>query len=175
MIQKILKIMNDNAGLLIAILALFVSLYESYRQRKHMRLSVQPLLEAKYEILDKIVEVFIENVGVGSAKVTEYKIFVDGKEKEFLDEVLKDFVKEIKLPGAQFKLEKFNIPRFIRPNDRIIIFYAYPLSDKIFSPPERAQFLEITKRFNVLIAYESIYKEEQKKNMRYDAIRLILK
>jgi hypothetical protein len=131
-------------------------------------LSVQPLLEAKYEILDKMVEVFIENIGVGNAKVTEYNIFVDGKEIELLDEVLKDFGKDNKIPGAQYKLEKFNTPRFIRPNDRIIIFYAYPLSDKIFNSTERAQFLEITKRFNVLIAYKSIYNEE--KNMRFDAI-----
>lgn len=173
----IIDFINKNPSLIVAVLALFISIlalaasiFDGYKRRKHDRLSVQPLLEAKYEILDKCVEVFIENVGVGIAKIIEYYILVDEKQVDDLNEALLDLFREKAFPESTIKLERFSTPKFIRPNERIIIFFAYPSSEKVFDNSQRHSFLELVKRFTVLVVFESIYKEIHKIALQFDAI-----
>lgn len=168
MIQKIIDFINKNAGLLVAILALIVAIYESYRRRRHDRLSVQPVIEGKAELFKEKAEVFLLNVGLGPARITEYKIYVDGNEIDRMDTAFKNFSEKLKLPESLIQIEKFSLPSVFRQNDRITLFCATPPCGALFELSELGIFFSILNKIIIKIKYESLYKKRSKDTIHFN-------
>lgn len=68
-------------AMFIAILALFVSIYEGYEIRKHNRLSLKPYLDSSKYIHERnVFKIELRNEGLGPAIVEDFTIYANGKQ-----------------------------------------------------------------------------------------------
>lgn len=66
------------SAMIVAVFALFVTIWDSYQSRKHNRLSVKPFLGIGVDIHEK-VEFTLSNQGIGPAVIKEFSVYFDGK------------------------------------------------------------------------------------------------
>ncbi|MCA0132603.1 hypothetical protein [Winogradskyella alexanderae] len=67
------------ATVIIAICAIFLTIYQIYATRKHNRLGIRPLLKIGWTTDEKIDGIWLKNVGLGPAIITAFSIKHDGK------------------------------------------------------------------------------------------------
>ena len=67
------------AATVIALLSLFVTIFEVRQSRFHSRASVRPVLQLSWTSADPTVGLRLKNVGLGPAIIYETRCFVDGK------------------------------------------------------------------------------------------------
>lgn len=66
-------------AIFIAIIALFISIWQGFEQRKHNRYSVRPLLTFDSYVSNKTRSIRISNDGLGPAIIKEFKVKIDGE------------------------------------------------------------------------------------------------
>lgn len=80
---SMLSVVTTVATVVIAVAAVVVGVWQSLAARKHNRLSVRPLLvlEVNCDPTLRGFGVWIANKGVGPARVTDFRVLVDGKDE----------------------------------------------------------------------------------------------
>ena len=68
------------ASILIALCAMFLTLWEGREVRRHNRLSVTPILRPYVDLLDSGAGIFLENIGFGPATIREFVYVIGDKE-----------------------------------------------------------------------------------------------
>lgn len=163
----IAQLIKENIALIIAILALLVSLNQLKQKEKHDRLSVQPLIEAKSEFLYTIAKVYLINVGFGPARILDYKIFDDGNAVKDMETIIDKLKINNKLPKSTIELQKFTFPKILRPNEEIILYSATPPTGSQFSLIDLGLFVNVLSKLSVKIEHESLYQEKKKDSIQF--------
>ncbi len=150
--EKVLSI----SAITIAVISIFVAVWESSEIRKHNRLSVRPKLEIYYNSSENLFGYVVANNGLGPAVITDKYIFIDGKEINYsgfsgYDELLEklDLVDKYAGHGA------INPGKTIiaGKNEYIIYFNLDESDDREILLPQ------IYSMVTIEIEYESIYGE----------------
>jgi hypothetical protein len=145
----------------VALLALFVSVWQGYITRKHNILSVRPHVEITYNSLFDDYSVEISNNGLGAAIVKEVVLSFDGKTclmndesniKVFLNYLFGDFQTIIKYHSSDNTFS-------LAPNEKQLLFR--------FQPPPDVDLTSYNHHFNkarirskelsVKVTYECMY------------------
>ena len=71
---------ESRVAIFIALLAIFVSFYESFENRNHNRLSIKPYINASMFSKNNSYEVSIKNAGLGPAIVENFQVYANDKE-----------------------------------------------------------------------------------------------
>ena len=138
------------SSMLVAVLALAISIWQSYSIQQHNKLSLRPYLEAELNYdTDGSWELYINNQGMGPAQVTSLKYKVDGKLYQNRDEFL------IALGENPECYIQGNIGRFYKIADSQIAFRT--LNASCYKPGE--QFEKLISRMNIVLDYQSLYGE----------------
>lgn len=93
--------LGNNAGAVIASMALFVAAWEAYSSRRHNRLSVRPELmqHSEASVDDRLFRLIVTNAGLGPARILSFgfayqkksfKITIPQDVCAFLDKLLND-------------------------------------------------------------------------------------
>ncbi len=79
--QKILKHVKDYVPIFIALVALFLSMWQAYQYRKHNQLSVRPFIQLISEMAggEPANGILVNNAGFGPAIIKDFRIYVDGQ------------------------------------------------------------------------------------------------
>ena len=144
------------ASAVVAICALFVTVYEVRQIRKHNRLSVRPLLTTmqNYDVKGKRQTFSFEliNAGFGPAIIKDFILLYDGKEVSKNNiKKLEDFLLKKTRQFRDVKKVSFVPGSSLVAQERCEIFYfTYELGQDI-------SFLE---KLDLRVNYQSIYKDE---------------
>lgn len=138
------------SSMLVAVLALAISIWQSYSIQQHNKLSLRPYLEMEFNFNeDGSWELFIHNQGLGPAQVTDVQYKVDGAVHPNRDEFLKAL-------GEQPEcFVRGNIGRFYKVSDQQIVFRTL---NKTCSKTE-AELMAMLSRMQIVLDYESLYGE----------------
>ena len=68
------------SAIIVSIASIFIATWQGIESRRHNLLSVRPKLDLSFEVGRNSFGYSIKNQGLGSAIITERKIFLDGKE-----------------------------------------------------------------------------------------------
>lgn len=139
-------------SIIIAGLALIITLWQGYVTRKHNRLSVTPRLCFSQTIVPEEKSKKVTNKGIGPAIIKKVRIYLDGKQIEYRDlRALWVLNHNLKLSKDQRPLVRgFGKEEMISAGEEIIIF-SIKTSDSI----EKA--LKEFNRIDMAIDYKSIY------------------
>ncbi|CAI8821864.1 hypothetical protein EMIT0P100_10685 [Pseudomonas sp. IT-P100] len=141
------------ASVFIALLALFVTLYQSHLSRKHNRLSVKPHLAIHSEEDDDTFKIIIKNDGLGPATIDMFNIFansvlVDGAGEKLLMTAFENLTR-----CTVIAIEAINTP-FVLPTNQQIQLVTLKFDKNLNSIED---YLEENLRLE--IKYKSIYEE----------------
>ncbi|MFH2108157.1 MAG: hypothetical protein ABII93_05750 [Chrysiogenia bacterium] len=168
MFEIIINFINNNAGLLVAVLALFVSVYESIRGRRHDRLSMKPYLHfLKKRKSSKAGGLYLVNNGIGPAILTKFEIYLDN---QLIKKVADRNPWSIICDKSNFDFEKVNFchletPYWMPAKEEYALF-ALKFPVKIEN--DESDFLLILERVQVKIKYQSCYAGRILKTMKYE-------
>jgi hypothetical protein len=133
---------------IIALCALFLSIYEGYSIRKHSRLSVRPLVVLDSGINESGSGFRLENSGLGPAIVKWFSVEIDGKQIPHW----KAFVEELKLPsGGGYHYMNPSNKSVILPGEKKQLFWVIGEKDVALRNTRR--------KITMKICYCSIYEE----------------
>jgi hypothetical protein len=156
------------ASVIIALATCAVLIWQLRVQRKHNKLSVSPHLEIWMDFSDNRCQIYLENYGIGPAKITAFEIFVDNK----------------KIVAERHQLIPQTIKSLFSSGMPIIIDYKYawvsdgfwiPVGRKVtlvgceFQPSSALEdkILNLLKsRVELKIQYESIYGKKDSFNSK---------
>lgn len=143
----------------IALCALFVTIWQGVQNRRHNRLSMRPLLHFDFLAKDGIVSISLKNTGVGPAVIKKFTVELDGKElygNEY--ELLKTIIEEFEIEHLGGEL--------YRPGDTgqgLPVNGTYELLrvDNIeVDSPQYFELMNEISRVVFRINYESVYEEK---------------
>lgn len=142
---------------IIAILALFATLYQSHLSRKHNRLSIMPHLAIHGEEGENCTfTITIRNDGLGPANIEDLKIHRDGKKLNAIGEHLITKAFEGLDMCELISLESISTP-FILPSSQSIKLATIKYDERIDSIDEHLE-----KLLRIEILYKSSYGEKFK-------------
>lgn len=154
------QVVTASAAVFIAFLALFLSILEASRARKHYRLSLKPML-----VLDitkgnnpTMAAVSVVNSGLGPARINSMKVFLSGKEVDTDDEAFKSLLESLlgDLSVRQISVSIINIGYVLRSAQACQLVKVVLATEEKSSPKELARRLDAV---DVSIEFESFYKE----------------
>jgi len=154
MLQQITTI----ATVLIAVAALFLTIWQFRAMRIHNRLSVKPLLsyEIMYVRTDRGFGIYICNNGVGPAIVRNFKIFVDNNEIiSTRRKLLLEAVKVLKINYPYVQLYFFDDGTSMSAGEKLPLLTV----DENIKKDQEKLFQDALPRIDIEIKYESIYKQ----------------
>ena len=148
------------ATVIIALTAVFISIWQILSTRKHNRLSVTPLM--RYYIVYNKSEmeqgIYLSNTGIGPAIIISYKVTVDGKEtpkNRYLDWSL--HTNKLDIDNSFVRFRKSNIGVTISKGETLPLLTACENIDK----KQENKFLAALLRISIEIEYESIYRDQK--------------
>ena len=142
--------------LIIAVCALGTSLWQGYTISRHNKLMVQPYLQLELNAdMDGTWSGFINNNGLGPAKVTHVDYFVDGKPVSGLTAMLSVLGERAECYGTG------GIERFYRVNDRQQVLRTVNAGCGKTS----SELNKLLSRIHISMQYESLYGEQFTLNM----------
>jgi hypothetical protein len=148
-------IIKENIVLIIATLALLVSLSETRQQRKHDQLSVHPTIEAICDMSIDRLEIYLKNLGLGPAKLLDFKIMLNNKEIDHSVFKMGEYLKnETNLPISIWERTVFILPSYIQINEKIDLFN----SNIGIKQGDKEDLLNALDKISVKIIYETLYK-----------------
>ncbi|MDD9893285.1 MAG: hypothetical protein OXT49_07255 [Gammaproteobacteria bacterium] len=142
--------------------ALATSIWQAYAARKHNRLSVTPHLTTWFNewYSDKKFELILMNNGVGPAKITSFKVYVDGVVLEGVrSNILKQAVAKL-FDGYNYSSAQSFLGRTysMRVNESCELLNIEFHGDS----PTEAQMEKIIRRLDIQIDYASMYEQSFK-------------
>ena len=165
--MKKVKVSHDYLALFVAVLVLFLTVWQGYETRQHNRISVVPKLDFDINVQsssnNKSISYYVESTGLGPVKIVDFAVFYKYKGKvtqsKDFDYLMKD------LRGLNDKL-KFNLDlassdidvgSFMAPGVHEVLFKAKVESDTGVSD-------EINKHvrdtLDIVICYCSVYDDQ---------------
>lgn len=143
------------SSLVVACIALFISIWQGWVTRKHNRLSVRPFLRIDKSLQsDHPVEISIRNSGVGPLFIVSFDILLDN------NVVMGDSGKKLKIIKTKLGIQDLHIRFYhllegeaISPGEVNTLFKVESIIDK------NHNLLNILSRLTYKIKYKSIYNE----------------
>lgn len=133
-----------------AVLALAISIWQSYSIQQHNKLSLRPYLETEFNSAKNgSWDLYINNHGMGPAQTVDLQYIVDGKRFTNRDAFLVALGEDPNCYG------RGNIGRFYRVNDRQMVFMT--LDQNCFKSEEQIEAM--FKRAKIVLDYQSLYGE----------------
>jgi hypothetical protein len=163
--------LSNNASNVIAICAFGATFWQAHLTRKHNKLSVKPYLTTWTTMSSDGYSVLkIINNGIGPAHIKSFKILVDGQ--KMVGEALEPHDKCLKLLFPEYKYDWYGsylgVGYMMRSHEERDLIAIKFIGEKM---PEQVEVEHRAKRVQILIKYESIYKEEDD----YDSQREVKK
>lgn len=135
-------------AILIALMALFISLWQGFEQRRHNRYSVRPLLTYDINSYNLTKSIRLSNDGLGPALIKRFVLEIDGEKLDAEDgNPWKQVVEKRGLQGKFSEMYYFSEGTTMKA-DRSMNLFTWKL--------DSVQQLDIS----ILIEYNSIYEEE---------------
>ena len=145
------KMITAIAAVAISFIALFFSIYNSYRGRRHDRLSVKPWLHL-YKQLHSGGDTgfYVKNNGVGPAIITDFIIYLDNEMIEKTEEINRwETVIDIcKIPRSALHYNFIPTPFWLPPKEHIDLC-SMNFSNK--NDSEKDEFNEAIKRIKIKV------------------------
>ncbi|WP_146043141.1 hypothetical protein [Pseudomonas protegens] len=144
------------SSILIAIIALCTSIYQSILSRNHNKITVRPHLATHVEQEEGLFKMEIRNDGVGPAIITSAKLLfegieVEGKGSQLIENALK------KVPHCNIECVGFFTPVFVLPQGGTVEVATISHSKDIENLSEHLeQYLQLE------IEYQSVYGEKSR-------------
>lgn len=162
--------LSINAAILIALCALFFTMYQTLATRKHNRLSVKPHLcfftHKEFNDNETILKSTLHNNGLGPALIKSFQFYLDEKEIEVKNsDDFDPYIKKI-LEKLEYKHSFTNLGKdyaMKAGEERDILVIKTPVTDK----NEINEYLKPIERFDLKITFESMYGEKDE----YDSIK----
>jgi hypothetical protein len=155
--------LSDLATALIAALALFVSVWNAWIQRRHSRLSVTPHIDFIYGEMDSPLSVNLLNNGIGPARVLNFSVFVDGTERSAATPLglLGGAVQQLDLKGSIWT-DDIRAGQVIAAGKKIPVIVYSDLNLQLDDSTEDAArnvraFESSLRRIKIVVDYESFY------------------
>lgn len=150
------NLISNNSATVIALSALFVSLYEAYRGRRHDRLSVRPwLCVYKKKDKDKETGLRLVNNGIGPAIINSFNVYLDN---QLVSKPGSNFWKEIitkfKIDMDKVSFRTFVVPFWLPAREDLPLF---ALKLEVADSEEGKLFNSIIERIKIVIEYQSCY------------------
>lgn len=147
------------SAIIIALVSIFVAVWEGLETRKHYRFSVQPQLELSYSSDLNYFGYVLLNNGLGPSIITGSKIFVDGEEINYSGfSGIDDFLIKLDLKDRYAGHETINIGKVLKAGSEIkIMFFKFHETDN-----RESLVQQIYQRAAFEIEYESMYGEKFK-------------
>lgn len=149
----------STSAIVIALVSVFLTVWQGVEFRKHNRLSVQPRLDISYglDYFDSLAQLIIINNGLGPAIIDE--VVAEFNTTEFkinrIDEFSK-FQKQLGLAAVPITYEILEQGSTIVPNDsKTILQVDIKHLNEIGLPPP-----SLLNECNIVIKYKSLYDEE---------------
>lgn len=161
----------DYAPIIIACCALFLTIQEAWRSRKHRRLMCQPNLCSSISRLKNGTKtqfsLTLENNGLGPARIKDFEFFLDddvyAPEGEYpLKEIAQILFKEYE--GFEILTQSWMTPSYILPEKKEYLAIKFEVDGT--GDEFEAQILEKAERANFVVYYESIYGEKDRLDTR---------
>ena len=147
------------SAVLIGVCALFVSLYETKLMREEQRAAVMPMLELSRsfyfepdneDTMDKWrLRLQTENVGIGPARIRDFRVTVDSEPKASWDEAMRALLNQ----DEPVTYGQSSINRRTVPPERMIVMFD--LADRHLAPSIYKEF----HRFDYEACYCSVFDE----------------
>ena len=159
-----------------AVAALLVSVFESYENHKHNRLSLKPLLFISDEISrDNLIrEVAIDNFGTGPARILDFKLFVDGKPvtvnggHDAWDTA--EHLLGIDKLNTHYEINELDSDSAVMRVDEHLRIIGVDEADYDKLPPQlRSEWHQALKRLSIVVTFSSVYDEIS--TVRYPKIK----
>ncbi|GEM_PF-2697067 len=141
---------NSIALLVIAVSALFISIWQGIENRNFNKLSLRPYLKYDFTNNAEGLSISIRNAGQGVAIIKDMEVLVDGRAYQGWESALKAISEDVD-----------------------ILKMAWINDDEIITPSEKLMLIKITpvdfgdKELKVVITLESIYGERQVRDFVY--------
>lgn len=165
---EIAQIITASATALIALLALFLAIYEGHQARKHYRLSLKPklVLDISKSNYPTTVVAKIINSGLGPTCIKSMKIVISGKEID--GGVEEEFEKELDYFLSSLHIQQkaigiLNPGYVVRATQEFQVAKIVLASDEECSPK---YLVEKLSAIDVAIEFESFYGEPDKYDSR---------
>lgn len=148
-------------ALITAVMAIAISVWEGYENRKHNHLSVKPILmiEAWNTMSKPRVGLELTNSGTGPAIIKEWNISVGNK---FVGTFLNGWLKalnESELGTINRRWVHYRCMETLQSGENLPILFVNLSDWKELGAYEKKAFNEAMRIVNIEIKYESIYKE----------------
>ena len=158
-----------SAAVIIALLSLFVTIFEVRQSRFHGRASVRPVLQLSWSNPGQstsnptpTVGLMLKNVGLGPAIVYETRVFVDGRHigrynRENANRIANDLKKETGI--SSISKDTFGDGDFVIE----VNYLRFIFSIQEFKEDQRLGFVNfLLNRLSIIFYYRSLYGEEAK-------------
>lgn len=136
-------------AIIIAILSLFVTVYESYQQRRHDRLSVKPVLQVIFSTENNWEGFKLKSSGLGPAVISWIEVFVDGKLVHGWQEAMERL--NLSIP-ERHSINAVYSKDVLRPNETVNLFF-------VDNSKNMNDLRKNNKRIRINICYCSFYDE----------------
>jgi hypothetical protein len=159
-----------------AVAALLDSVFETYENHKHNRLSLKPLLFISDEISkdNYIREVAIDNFGTGPARIMDFKLLVDGKPVtvnggQAAWDTAEHLLGIDKL-NLHYEINELDSDSAVMRVDEHLRIIGVDEADYDRLPPQlRSEWNRALKRLSIVVTFSSVYDEIS--TVRYPKIK----
>ena len=145
-------------SIVIAVCAVFLTLFQAYSTNYHNRISSLPLVQTGVDVFeDGKITLYFENAGNGPAIVTDFE--VAGKKAVSVRPVVSEFVKINNLNSEEFELLTTEFPGrlIIKAGSKLEVATFY-LKDKNSESYEAVSF--VVNKLPITLCYISLYQDE---------------
>jgi hypothetical protein len=159
--ENVWKLIADNSGIIIALCALVLTIWQAFLTRTHNKLTVKPYLTTWSTMAgnEDFYQVDLMNNGVGPALIQSFRVYVDnqellGTESDLIDTAIKMLFSQSGYDSHNAFLSKGYM---MAANDR------HELIKIKFSNPNVPRVEEVEnayKRIRIVIEYVSIYNDK---------------
>jgi len=145
-------------SVIIALVALFISIWHAHTTRQHNRLSVRPCLNFHKVVTREPPKaaIFLTNNGVGPAFIKEFRVYIDGKLQD--DFKAPDWPEVASMIGLVSRYAEgiiFGERTAIAATKTQLVFEV-----SITEEDEPSQILNAINRIDIFIKYESAYEKQ---------------
>ncbi len=161
-------VVGDISTILIALIALGLTIWQARTTQKHNRLSLRPhlMFDVRYDEESPQIHIVLKNSGVGPAYVTDYSVTLDGK--PYTGSML-ELRKCLDLPDESNTYGGGFIPAAgdaIQQNESIDCFILKTKGGERDPDFDNEKAHEQVSRLNFIIKYESAYEEPDERQLQ---------
>lgn len=163
-----MEFLSDLSTILIALIALGLTIWQARTTQKHNRLSLKPhlMFDVRYDNESPQIHIILKNSGVGPAYVTDYSVTLDGN--PYTGSML-ELRKRLDLPDEPDTYGGGFIPAVgdaIQQNESIDCFILKTKGGDRDPNFDNEKAHEQVSRLDFVVKYQSAYEEEDEKRLQ---------